>query len=164
MAATNADEMTIEQHLTVLYLLDIAMGEAISAVEVVGVSDLPEGAVLLQVRQTETSGKRGVLRYEIAREGSHRRHSPQEPSISATAPETVWRGQDAEPFPGVWYPFRTSTDQEWLEIRRQLGRDPLDPLMALEPVLDAVAPRDELETDSGEPPLDAVNPAPERSD
>ena len=160
----NADEMAIEQHLTVLYLLDIAMGENISAVEVNGFSDLPEGAVLVRVSQTETSGKRGMLVYEIARDGNHRRHSSQESPISATTPEKIWRGQDVEAFPGVWYPFRTSTDQEWLEIRRQLGRDPLDPLSALEPVLDAVAPDHELETESGEPPLDAVNPASETSD
>ena len=83
----NAGEMTIEQHLTVLYLLDIAMGENISAVEVNGFSDLPEGAVLLRVSQTETSGKRGMLVYEIARDGNHRRHSSQESSISATTPE-----------------------------------------------------------------------------
>jgi hypothetical protein len=157
-SAMNADEMTIEQHLTVLYLLDVAMGENISAVEVNGFSDLPEGAVLLRVRQTHSSGKHGTLVYEIARDGSHRRHSPQEASISATMPERVWRGQDVEPFPGVWYPFRTATDLEWLEIRRQLGRDPLDPLSALEPVLDVVAPSHELETESGEPPLDEVDP------
>jgi hypothetical protein len=153
VGATNADEMTIEQHLTVLYLLDIAMGEAISTAEVVGFSDLPEGAVRLRLSQTETSGKRSTLVYEVARDGSHRRFSPQEASISATTPENIWRGQDAEPFRGVWYPFRKSTDEEWLELRRRLGRDPLDPLMALEPVLDAVAPGHELETESGEPPL-----------
>jgi hypothetical protein len=159
----NADEMTIEQHLTVLYLLDIAMGENISAVEVNGFSDLPEGAVLLRSTQTLRSGPRANLAYEIARDGSHRRHSPQETSTTATTSEKVWRGQDTESFPGVWYPFRTPTDQEWLELRQQLGRDPLDPLLALEPVLDAVAPSHELETESGEPPLDAEHPAPESS-
>lgn len=58
-------------------------------------------------------------------------------------------------FPGCERPFRTATDQEWLELRQQLVRDPLDPLTALEPILDAVAPNQELETESGEPPLDA---------
>ena len=159
----NTDELTIEQHLTVVYLLDIAQGEDISAVEVDGFSDLPEGAILLRLTQTQTSGQRGKLLYEIARDGSHRRHSPQEASVSATMPEKVWRGQDVESFPGVWYPFRTPTDQEWLDIRQQLGRDPIDPLSALERVLDAVAPSHELETESGEPPLDADNPAPDSS-
>jgi hypothetical protein len=160
----NADELTIEQHLTILYLLDVATGENVSEVEVNGFSDLPEGAMLLRVSQTQTSGERVSLVYEISRDGSHRRHSSEEASVSAPSPEKVWRGQDAEPFPGVWYPFRTSTDEEWLELRRRLGRDPLDPLSALEPVLDAVAPGHELETESGEPPLDAQNFAPESSD
>jgi len=40
----NPDEMTIEQHLTVLYLLDVAQGEGVSAVDVDGFSDLPDGA------------------------------------------------------------------------------------------------------------------------
>ena len=158
----NPEEMTIEQHLTVLYLLDIAQGEDVSAVDVDGFSDLPEGAVLLRLTQTQTSGQRPKLAYEIARDGSHRRHSPQEKSFSATTPQNVWRGQNVESFPGVWYPFRTPTDQEWLELRQQLGRDPLDPLTALEPILDAVAPNQELESESGEPPLDA-EPPPESS-
>jgi hypothetical protein len=38
------------------------------------------------------------------------------------------------------YPFTTPNDWDWLELRRHLGRDPLDPLSALEPILDAVAP------------------------
>ena len=158
----NPEEMTIEQHLTVLYLLDIAQGKDIAAVDVDGFSDLPEGAVLLRLTQMQTSGQRPKLAYEIARDGSHRRHSPQEKSFSATTPQNVWRGQNVESFPGVWYPFRTPTDQEWLELRQQLGRDPLDPLTALEPILDAVAPDQELETESGEPPLDA-EPPPESS-
>jgi len=70
-------------------------------------------------------------------------------------PQKIWRGQDVESFAGVWCPFRTPTDQEWLELRQQPGRDPLDPLRALEPILDAVAPNQELEAESGEPPLDA---------
>jgi hypothetical protein len=155
--------MTVEQHLTVLYLLDIAEGEEVSAVDVDGFSDLPEGAVLVRLTQTQTSGQRPKLAYEIARDGSHRRHSPQEKSFSTTTPQNVWRGQNVESFPGVWYPFRTPTDQEWLELRQQLGRDPLDPLTALEPILDAVAPDQELETESGEAPLDAERPAPEGS-
>jgi hypothetical protein len=159
----NPDEMTIEQHLTVLYLLDIAEGEEVSAVDVDGFSDLPDGAVLLRLTQTQTSGQRTKLVYEIARAGSHRRHSPQEKGIFATTPQKVWRGQDVESFPGVWYPFRTPTDQEWLEIRHELGRDPLDPLSALEPILDAVAPSQELESESSEPPLDAERPAQEGS-
>ena len=77
----NPEEMTIEQHLTVLYLLDIAQGEDISAVDVDGFSDLPEGAVLLRLTQTQTSGQRPKLTYEIARDGSHRRHSPQEKEL-----------------------------------------------------------------------------------
>jgi hypothetical protein len=162
VSAMNPDELTIEQHLTVLYLLDIAEGENVSAVDVDGFSDLPDGAVLLRLTQTQTSGQRARLAYEIARDGSHRRHSPQEKGILATPPQKVWRGQDVESFPGVWYPLRTPTDQEWLEIRQQLGRDPLDPLSALEPILDAVAPNQELETESGEPPLDA-EPPPESS-
>jgi hypothetical protein len=159
----NPEEMTVEQHLTVLYLLDIAEGEEVSAVDVDGFSDRPEGAVLLRLTQTQTSGQRPKLAYEIARDGSHRRHSPQEKSFSTTTPQNVWRGQNVESFPGVWYPFRTPTDQEWLELRQQLGRDPLDPLTALEPILDAVAPDQELETESGEAPLDAERPAPEGS-
>jgi hypothetical protein len=159
----NTDEMTVEQHLSVLYLLDIAEGEDVSAVEVDGFSELPEGAVLLRVTQTLRSGQCGKLAYEIARDGSHRRHSPQEKGIFATTPQKVWRGQDAESFPGVWYPFRTPTDQEWIELRQQLSREPLDPLSALEPILDAVAPDRELETESAEPPLDAESPAPEGS-
>jgi hypothetical protein len=112
--------------------------------------------------QTQTSRQRTKLAYEIARDGSHRRLSPQEKSIWPTTPQKIWRGQDVESFPGVWYPFRTATDQEWLELRQQLGRDPLDPLRALEPILDAVAPNQELETESGEPPLD-TEPPPESS-
>jgi hypothetical protein len=158
----NPEEMTVEQHLTVLYLLDIAEGEEVSAVDVDGFSDLPEGAVLLRLTQTETSGQHSKLKYEIARDGSHRRHSAQEKGFLAT-PQKVWRGQNVESFPGVWYPFRTPTDQEWLELRQQLGRDPLDPLTALEPILDAVAPDQELKTESGEAPLDAERPAPEGS-
>jgi len=159
----NPEEMTVEQHLTVLYLLDIAEGEEVSAVDVDGFSDLPEGAVLLRLTQTQTSGQRLMLAYEIARDGSHRRHSPQENGFLATTPQNVWRGKNVESFPGVWYPFRTPTDQEWLELRQQLGRDPLDPLTALEPILDAVAPDQELKTESGEAPLDAERPAPEGS-
>ena len=158
----NPDEMTMEQHLTVLYLLDVAQGEEISAVEVDGFSDLPDGADLLRLTQTDDSGERARLAYEIARDGSHRRLSPQEKSIWPTTPQKIWRGQDVESFPGVWYPFRTPTDQEWLELRQQLGRDPLDPLMALEPILDAVAPNQELETESGELPLE-TEPPPESS-
>ena len=149
----NAPEMTIEQHLTVLYALDIATGDDVSEVEVAGFDDLPEGSVLLRLTQTMRSGQRANLSYEICRDGSHRRHSPQEKKISATTHERVWRGQDVESFPGIWYPFRTSTDQEWLEIRQQLGRDPLDPLSALESILDAVAPDQELESESSEPPF-----------
>ena len=158
----NPEEMTIEQHLTVLYLLDIAQGEDVAAVDVDAFSELPEGGVLLRLTQTQTSGQHSKLTYEIARDGSHRRHSPQEKSFSTTTPQNVWRGQDVESFPGVWYPFRTPTDQEWLELRQRLGRDPLDPLTTLEPILDAVAPDQELETESGEPPLDA-EPPPESS-
>jgi hypothetical protein len=150
--------MTIEQHLTVLYLLDVAEGEDVSAVEVDGFSYLPEGAVLLRLTQTETSGHRTELAYEIARDGSHRRNSPQEKGNFVTTPEEVWRGRDVESFPGVWYPSRAPTDQGWLEMRQELGRDPLDPLMALEPILDAVAPKHLIETESGEPPLDAERP------
>jgi len=113
--------------------------------------------------QTQTPGQRAKLAYEIARDGSHRRHSPQAKSPWPTTSHELWRGQDVEPFPGVWYPFRTPTDQEWLEIRQQLGRDPLDPLSALEPILDAVAPDQAVETESGEPPLDSNGPAPESS-
>jgi len=159
----NPEETTVEQHLTVLYLLDIAEGEEVSAVDVDGFSDLPEGGVLLRLTQTQTSGQRLMLAYEIARDGSHRRHWPQENGFLATTPQNVWRGQNVESFPGVWYPFRTPTDQEWLELRQQLGRDPLDPLTALEPILDAVAPDQELKTESGEAPLDAERPAPEGS-
>ena len=159
----NANEMTVEQHLTVLYLLDIAEGEDVSAVEAAGFSELPEGAVLLRLTQTFRFGQHAKLAYEIARDGSHRRHSPQEKGLSATTPEKVWRGQDVESFPGVWYQFRAPTDDEWLELRRQLARDPLDPLLAFEPVLDAVAPSHELESESGEPPLDANPSVPERS-
>jgi hypothetical protein len=159
----NPEEMTVEQHLTVLYLLDIAEGEEVSAVDVDGFSDLPEGAVLLRLTQTQTSGQRSKLTYEIARDGSHRRHSPQEKGFLATTPQNVWRGQDVESFPGVWFPFRTPTDQEWIELRQELGRDALDPIRALEPILDAVAPDQELETESGEPPLDAERFAPESS-
>ena len=157
------EEMTVEQHLTVLYLLDIAEGEEVSAVDVDGFSDLPEGAVLLRLTQTQTSGQRSKLTYEIARDGSHRRHSPQEKGFLATTPQKVWRGQDVESFPGVWFPFRTPTDQEWIELRQELGRDALDPIRALEPILDAVAPDQELETESGELPLDAERFAPESS-
>ena len=151
----NLDEMTIEQHLSVLYLLDVTHGEGISEVEVDGLSALPDGAAHLRVTQMRDSGQCAHLAYEISRDGSHRRLSPQEKSIWPTTPQKIWRGQDVESFPGVWYPFRTATDQEWLELRQQLGRDPLDPLSALEPILDAVAPNQELETESGEPPLDA---------
>ena len=159
----NPEEMTVEQHLSVLYLLDIAEGEEVSAVDVDGLGDLPEGAVLLQLTQTQTSGERSELTYEIARDGSHRRLSPQEKGFLADTPQKVWRGQDVESFPGVWFPFRTPTDQEWIELRQELGRDPLDPIGALEPILDAVAPDQELETESGEPPLDAESSAPEIS-
>jgi len=148
----------MEQHLTVLYLLDVAQGEEISAVEVDGFSDLPDGADLLRLTQTDDSGERARLAYEIARDGSHRRLSPQEKTVWPTTPEKVWRGQDVESFAGVWYPFTTPTDPEWLELRHQLGRDPLDPLSALEPILDAIAPSHKVETESGEPPLDAENP------
>ena len=144
--------MTIEQHLTMLYLLDVAEGEGVSAVEVESFSYLPEGAVLVRLTQTETSGQRTELAYEIARDGSHRRNSPQEKGTFVTTPQEVWRGRDVESFPGVWYPARAPTDQEWLEMRHDLGRDPLDPLMALEPILDAVAPKHLIETESGEPP------------
>ena len=159
----NADQMTIEQHLTVLYLRDVAQGEDISAVEVDGFSNLPDGAALLRLTQTRNSGQHAQLAYEIARDGSHRRLSPQEKSIAPITPEKVWRGQDVESFAGVWYPFTTPTDPEWLKLRSQLGRDPLDPLSALEPILDAVAPSKELETESGEPPLDAENPGTDSS-
>ena len=159
----NPEEMTVEQHLTVLYLLDIAQGEEVSAVDVDGFSDLPEGAVLLQLTQTQTSGQHSKLIYEIARDGSQRRHSPQENSFLATTPQKVWRGQDVESFPGVWLPFRTPTDQEWIELRQELARDPLDPIRALEPILDSVAQNEELETESGEAPLDTEHPAPESS-
>jgi hypothetical protein len=155
--------MTIEQHLTVLYLLDVAQGEGISAVEVDGLSNLPEGAVLLRLTQTGDSGECAQLAYELARDGSHRRLSPQEKSISPTKPEKAWRGQDAETFAGVWYPVTTATDPDWFELGRQLGRDPLDPLLALEPILDAVARDEELESESGEPPLDAESPGTDRS-
>jgi hypothetical protein len=159
----NPDEMTIEQHLTVMYLLDVAQGEDISAVDVDGFSKLPEGAVFLRLTQTRASGERARLAYEIARDGSHRRLSPQEKSISPTKPEKAWRGQDVEAFAGVWYPFTTPTDPEWLELRRHLGRHPLDPLSASEPILDAVAPSQELESESGEPPLDAESPGTDSS-
>ena len=162
-ARMNPEEMTVEQHLTVLYLLDIAEGEGVTAVDVDGFSDLPEGAVLLQLTQIPTSGQHSKLTYEIARDGSHRRHSPQENGFLASTPQKVWRGQDVESFRGVWFPFRPPSDQEWIELRQELGRDPLDPMMALEPILDAVAPDEELETESGEPPLDAEPPAPESS-
>jgi hypothetical protein len=155
--------MAVEQHLTVLYLVDVAEGEKVLGVDVDSFSELPDGAVLLRLTQTDPSGQRRKLLYEIARDGSHRRHSPQEKGISTTTPRNIWRGQDVESFPGVWYPFRAPTDQEWLEIRRQLGRDALDPLSALEPILDAVAPSHELETESGEAPLGAENSAPENS-
>jgi hypothetical protein len=108
----NLDGMTIEQHLSVLYLLDVTQGEGISEVEVDGFSGLPDGPLLLRLAQTQTSRQRTKLAYEIARDGS----------------------------------------------RQQLGRDPLDPLRALEPILDAVAPNQELETESGEPPLAAQAP------
>ena len=157
-ARMNPEEMTIEQHLTVLFLLDIAQGEEIAAADVDGFSGLPDGPLLLRLAQTQTSRQRTKLAYEIARDGSHRRLSPQEKSIWPTTPQKIWRGQDVESFPGVWYPFRTPTDQEWLELRQQLGRDPLDPLMALEPILDAVAPNQELETESGELPLETERP------
>jgi hypothetical protein len=159
----NADQMTIEQHLTVLYLVDVAQGEEISAVEVDGLSDLPDGAVLLRLTQTRNTGQRAQLAYEIARDGSHTRLSPQEKTVGPTTPEKTWRGQDVESFAGVWYPFTTPTDPEWLELRSHLGRDPLDPLLALEPILDAVAPDQALETESGEPPLDAESPGTEGS-
>jgi hypothetical protein len=68
-----------------------------------------------------------------------------------------------ESFPGVWFPFRTPTDQEWIELRQGLARDVLDPIRALEPILDALAPDQELEIESGEPPLDAECFAPESS-
>ena len=154
----NPDEMTIEQHITVLYLLDVAQGEGVSAVEVDGLSDLPDGAVFLRLTQTRNTGQRAQLAYEIARDGSHRRLSPQDKTVWPTMPEKVWRGQDVESFAGVWYLFTTPTDPEWLELRHQLGRDPLDPLSALEPILDAVAPSQKLESESGEPPLDAESP------
>src|SRR4029078_3478545 len=147
-ARMNPEEMTIEQHLTGLYLLDIAQGEDIAGVDVDEFSGLPHGALLLRLAQTQTSRQRTKLAYEIARDGSHRRLSPQEKSIWPTRPKKIWRGQDVESFPGVWYPFRTPTDQEWLELRQQLGRDPLDPLMALEPILDAVGANTGLETES----------------
>jgi hypothetical protein len=146
--------MTIEQHLTVMYLLDVAQGEGISTVDVDGFSKLPEDEVLLRLTQRGDSGERAQLEYEITRDGSHRRLSPQEKSISPTKPEKAWRGQNVESFASVWYPFTTATDPDWLELRHELGRDPLDPLLALEPILDAVAPSQELETESGEPPLD----------
>jgi hypothetical protein len=158
----NPEEMTVEQHLTVLYLLDMAEGEEVSAVDVDGFSDLPKGAVLLQLTQTQTSGKHSKLTYEIARDGSHRRHSAEEKGFLAT-PQEVWQGQDVESFPGVWFPFRTPSDQAWVELRQELARDPLDPMMALEPILDAVAPDQELESESGEAPLDAEPPTPEGS-
>jgi hypothetical protein len=40
---------------------------------------------------------------------------------------------------------------------------PLDPLLALEAILDAVAPSQELESESGEPPLDVENPRTDNS-
>ena len=45
----NPEEMTIEQHLTVLYLLDIAQGEDITGVDVDGFSGLPDGPLLLRL-------------------------------------------------------------------------------------------------------------------
>ena len=57
----NPDDMTIEQHLTVLYLLDVAQGEGISTVDVDGFSNLPEGAVLLRLTQTSDSEERAAL-------------------------------------------------------------------------------------------------------
>jgi hypothetical protein len=132
-----------------MYLLDVAQGEGISTVDVDGFSNLPEGAVLLRLTQTGDSGERAQLAYEIARDGSHRRLSPQERSFSPTKPEKAWRGQDAESFAGVWYPFATPNDPEWLELRRHLDRDPLDPLLALEPILDAVAPSESLRASQG---------------
>src|SRR5215213_2133129 len=84
-ARMNPEETTVEQHLTVLYLLDIAEGEEVSAVDVDGFSDLPEGGVLLRLTQTQTSGQRLMLAYEIARDGSHRRHWPQENGFLATS-------------------------------------------------------------------------------
>jgi hypothetical protein len=160
-SAMNPDEMTIEQHLTVMYLLDVSQGENISAVDVDDFSELPEGAVLLRLAQTHNSEQCAKLAYEIARDGSHRRLSPQEKNVWPATSQKAWRGQDAESFAGVWYPFRSPTDADWLQIRQELGRDPLDPLSALEPVLDAVAPNQELETESGEPPLGAESQAPE---
>jgi hypothetical protein len=159
----NPHEMTIEQHLTVMYVLDVAQGEGISTVEVDGFSNLPDGGVVMRLTQTDDFGERAQLAYEIARDGSHRRLSAQEKTVWPATPEKVWRGQDVESFAGVWYPFKGPTDPEWLELRHELGCDPLDPLSTLESVLDAVAPDQELETESGEPPLDAERPAPESS-
>jgi len=141
----------------VLYLLDITAGEEVSAVDVDGFSDLPDGALLLRLTQTQTSRQSAKLTYEIARDGSHRRNSPQETGILATAPQKAGRGQDVESFSGIWYPFRTPFDQNWLELRKQLGRDPLDPLTALEPILDVLAPSEELESAAGEPLIDAAH-------
>src|SRR4029453_1827543 len=141
-----------------MYLLDVAQGEGISTVDVDGLSDLPDGAALLRLPQTDDSGERARLAYEIARDGSHRRLSPQERSIGLTPPEKVWRGQDVESFAGVWDPFTAPTDPDWLRLPPPLGRDLLDPLLALEAILDAVAPSQELESESGEPPLDVENP------
>src|SRR5580765_4582386 len=104
-ARMHPEAMTIEQHLTVLYLLDIAQGEEIAAVDVDGFSGLPDGPLLLRLAQTHTSRQRTKLAYEIARDGSHRRLSPQEKGIWPTTPQKIWRGQDVESFPGVWYPF-----------------------------------------------------------
>ena len=114
-ARMNPEEMTIEQHLAVLYLLDIAQGEDIAAVEVDGLSGLADGPLLLRLAQTQTSRQRAKLTYVVARVGRHRRLSPQEKGIWPTTPQKIWRGQDVESFPGVWYPFRTPTDQEWLD-------------------------------------------------
>jgi hypothetical protein len=159
----NPHEMTIEQHLTVMYVLDVAQGEGISKVEVDGFSNLSDGGVVMRLTQTDDFGGRAQLAYEIARDGSHRRISAQEKTVWPATPEKVWRGQDVESFAGVWYPFTTPIDPEWLGLRHQLGRDPLDPLSALEPILDAVAQSQELESESGEPPLDAENPGTDSS-
>ena len=59
-ARMNPEEMTIEQHLTVLYLLDIAQGEDIAGVDVDGFSGLPDGPLLLRLTQTQTSRQRRV--------------------------------------------------------------------------------------------------------
>jgi hypothetical protein len=75
-SAMNPDEMTVEQHLSVLYLLDIAQGGEVSAVDVDGFSELPEGAVLLRVTQADRPRVRPRGLCGPGRTGKRRRGHP----------------------------------------------------------------------------------------